>query len=411
MLNLVPIEPMYYNPEKITNLSSVVAPMYYDIEPAAQSRYYAENPMNVIRLENGLTFPTDDLTRNRPARAAQYLNKWRADNIVLSTKRPWFFIYQQEFVMQDQPRVKTGLICGLRCEDLISHQVVPVSDQQDDDVLDRLQTLRATGSYFGTPLLGFRDSGESINHTLLQMVQGRYPDIQFLDEFQVLNKVWSVRGTQDLAPIAALMSSHPLYILAGRELFDAAQRYCSETDHILIPATLVSTDSDHLVPLPWHRAVQVDISSKGILKLLAQTYVLEEFGGIEDLAGFHNIGTPPGSAPPLGLIVENRVVLATEKKPPAGLLFPDPNRLINTLTQPQNGKSDSAQVFYSRIGEHILQQVTKGKYAMGLIMPPPTMANLLSQADANITVPHHSIWWHPRQLAGVVMYQLQSNPG
>jgi uncharacterized protein (DUF1015 family) len=70
MATIVPFRGLRYNQEKVKQLSSVVTPPYDIIDEAAQARYYADDPVNIIRLELGLIFPQDTACNNRYKRVA-----------------------------------------------------------------------------------------------------------------------------------------------------------------------------------------------------------------------------------------------------------------------------------------------------------------------------------------------------
>ena len=65
MATIIPFRGLRYNPDKVADISQVVTPPYDVIDDAAQARYYAQHPANVIRLELGLTYPQDTADNNR----------------------------------------------------------------------------------------------------------------------------------------------------------------------------------------------------------------------------------------------------------------------------------------------------------------------------------------------------------
>ena len=50
MAKILPARGLYYNPQKITDLSLVSTPPYDVISPEEERRYRERNPYNVIRL-------------------------------------------------------------------------------------------------------------------------------------------------------------------------------------------------------------------------------------------------------------------------------------------------------------------------------------------------------------------------
>ena len=114
MVRINPIKGLRYNKNKISNLAAVVTPPYDVIDESSQTRYYAEHPANIIRLELGLAFPQDTPDNDRYTRAYKYLHKWIEDEILISEDKPALYYYQQHFEIFGKNMVRSGIICGLK---------------------------------------------------------------------------------------------------------------------------------------------------------------------------------------------------------------------------------------------------------------------------------------------------------
>src|ERR1700740_1349520 len=78
-------------------LKDVLTQPYDKISPEMQEKYYAASPYNLIPVEKGRTFSDDTPSNNVYTRAAQKLQEWIADKVLVQDEKPAVYIYTQEF--------------------------------------------------------------------------------------------------------------------------------------------------------------------------------------------------------------------------------------------------------------------------------------------------------------------------
>ena len=64
MADLRPFRALSFNPAAIGNYANVICPPYDVISPEMQDTLYEISPFNMIRLERGKTYVTDDQMNN-----------------------------------------------------------------------------------------------------------------------------------------------------------------------------------------------------------------------------------------------------------------------------------------------------------------------------------------------------------
>src|SRR5438105_15672858 len=111
MANIYPFQPYRYSPEA-GPLETLVTQPYDKISPAMQARYLALSPHNLVRVILGERFPSDTERYNVYTRAAQYLNDWIRNGMLVRDGQPAFYAYFQEFEVPDSSEklVRKGLI-------------------------------------------------------------------------------------------------------------------------------------------------------------------------------------------------------------------------------------------------------------------------------------------------------------
>src|ERR1700730_5690992 len=98
MAQVYPFPAYRYNPSRIS-FDRVLTQPYDKISPAAQEKYYAADPHNLIAVEKGRIFPDDTPQHNVYIRAADALEGWIRDNVVIKDSEPSFYAYTQEYAV------------------------------------------------------------------------------------------------------------------------------------------------------------------------------------------------------------------------------------------------------------------------------------------------------------------------
>ena len=88
MAKVVPFKGLRYNTEKFKDLDMVTAPPYDIISAEEQQELYNKDEYNVIRLDYGMEFESDDSDNNKYTRSAAYLNKWIEEQVLVFEDEP-----------------------------------------------------------------------------------------------------------------------------------------------------------------------------------------------------------------------------------------------------------------------------------------------------------------------------------
>ena len=93
----------------------LVAPPYDVIGPELQSRLYARSRHNVVRVDLGMTTPSDSTCDNRYTRAAAQLEEWKKSGVLLRDQAPALTFVEEQFTGPDgRARVRHGFLAALR---------------------------------------------------------------------------------------------------------------------------------------------------------------------------------------------------------------------------------------------------------------------------------------------------------
>lgn len=262
MATIVPIRGVRYAPEKVGDVAEVVTPPYDIIDSAAQARYYARHSHNIIRLELGQMFQQDDERNNRYTRAAGYYSRWLEEGVLAREDQPALYLYEQEFSLENERRVRTGFICGVKLAPYSPGNVLPHEETLSKPKADRLQLMRACKANF-SPVFGlYDDPQEEVNQALQSARGSRQPDVDFVDEAGECHRLWVITDSLVQEKIINSLQPKTIYIADGHHRFETALNFCEESQakgektNPVVLMTLVNLYDPGLLILPTHRLVK-----------------------------------------------------------------------------------------------------------------------------------------------------------
>ena len=116
MAKIFPIKGIMYNVEQDDNLGKYLCPPFDVVDNKDIERLYESSKYNVIRLENGKTFNSDDEKENKYSRASQFFNDWISSDILKKEDNESLFILQEIFKNGEEELTRCSLICSVKVE-------------------------------------------------------------------------------------------------------------------------------------------------------------------------------------------------------------------------------------------------------------------------------------------------------
>ncbi|GAC1466181.1 MAG: DUF1015 domain-containing protein [Ktedonobacteraceae bacterium] len=262
MADVQPLRGLRYSSDKIHDLVEVLTPPFDVIDPEAQLRYYRRNRYNVIRLELGMRYPSDDMLNTVYTRAAAALAEWRLIGVLQQEAIPGYYLYQQRFTYADVVYTRTSLLARVRLEPWDARVVLPHEQTRTKDREDRLQLLRACSTNF-SPIMSMYDDPRGTMQGLLASY-AEQPEVQLIDEAGEEHRLQPITDPEHTALIQEFFSSRQLYIADGHHRYTTALHYRNEvreqrkgldpmdgTNFVLM--ALVAVEDPGMLVLPTHR--------------------------------------------------------------------------------------------------------------------------------------------------------------
>ncbi|MGE5543782.1 MAG: DUF1015 domain-containing protein [Bacillota bacterium] len=435
MAGIIPFIGLRYNNSKISNLASVMTPPYDIIDDKSQARYYAENPVNIIRLELGLIFPDDDEQNNRYTRAKKYLDRWMEDETLVPEAKPAIYVYQQEFPGTKGTLTRTGFICGLKLEDYSAGSVLPHEETLSKPKADRLKLMQATQCNFSSIFGLYSDPERLVDKALLEAIGGREPDVNIVDEAGETHRLWVVTDEATLQAVSTNLREKQIFIADGHHRYETALEYCKQM-HIsgykgydYVMATLVNLYDEGLVVLPTHRVVRniSNLDLKGLKSALTEVFEVEEFDLSIGLPGFMNELANRGKKKhAFGLYTQERslYLLTVKNMNQAKSLMPkemsdswkkldvallDNLVLSRLLRIDKSDRKNRDNISYTRDEDWAVARVNDGSHQLAFLLNPTRVEEVVAVAQAGDKMPQKSTYFYPKLLTGMVINPLFKN--
>jgi uncharacterized protein (DUF1015 family) len=234
MAVIVPFRGISYNPQKIDNLSKVVAPPYDVISPQEQEALYQRHPQNVVRLILNKETPKDNPQDNRYTRSAALYSAWQKEGILARAPKPQFYFLQEEFSPSILPAgqtslsgkiVRQGFIGLIRLEEYSAKVVLPHEKTQTKPRADRLALMEACQANFSQIYSLYEDEKGAMGPVYQQVFSSGPPAMDASDGEGVRRKVWMVDDPGILKRVREIMKPKEIYIADGHHRYETALAY------------------------------------------------------------------------------------------------------------------------------------------------------------------------------------------
>lgn len=272
MVAILPFQGTHYNPNKIQDLSRVIAPPYDLINSNEQENYYTRNQWNVIRLILGKKYPTDDEENNRYSRAVSFLKEWKDQEVLIRDERPGIYFWAQTYKIWNRVGCRIGIITTLKLEEL-GKGVYPHEKTFQEPKTDRLKLIRACRTNFSSIMGIYTDPEQTINKLFEREIMNRPPLMDVTDDSGLQNKIWGIYEPELIENIQALFQDKSILIADGHHRYESSLKYRDEArkngnpaDYVMIYLTNSASHGFEILPL--HRIVKncPDSSVESFLK-------------------------------------------------------------------------------------------------------------------------------------------------
>jgi uncharacterized protein (DUF1015 family) len=254
MAEIEPLHALHYDPGRTNGLQEVIAPPYDVIDAQKRAELAARSPYNVVRID----LPEGD--GDPYAHAAEQLQAWTADRIVVRDPEPTLWPLEQQYVGPDgERRVRRGFLARVRVEKYGEGRIRPHERTHPGPKEDRLRLTRATKANLSPIFSLFSDPTGTAWQTLEEATTPE-PWAQVTDDDGTVNRLWRVSDERAIASVSEALSGSELLIADGHHRYETARVYAEEiggngpSRYVLM--CLVALEDPGLTVFPTHRLIR-----------------------------------------------------------------------------------------------------------------------------------------------------------
>lgn len=428
MVTVLPFVGLRYSPDHFRS-GAVLAPPYDVINTQQRNDLYAQDEHNIVRIDFGATTPHDTPGANdQYTRAAEQLEAWQNDKILIRDVQQSFYVSTHEFMVNDQWVCRRGILGAVRATPWETSDLRPHERTLRGPKEDRLALLRETKVHTSSIFAVYSHAAPTLP-TLLDAITTTEPTLHgttagiFGDE---RHKLWVVNDAPSVIALRNAFLNARLYVADGHHRYETAATYAAERrehepqaptsapfDYVL--TYLADADDPSIVVLPTHRLIAprrgLPATVANLRTLLDARFTVTTAGSLEEAS--RAAGAQSATHHAFAVAFPHEAALLSKPRengpstPRAGLDVVILDELLRVLEISDDDIREGA-VTYTRSVEDVSQAVTSGSSALGFVLNPTTTAEIIAVADADETMPQKSTYFYPKVPTGMVLLPLSS---
>jgi uncharacterized protein (DUF1015 family) len=404
MVAVRPFCALRYNPERVSDLSAVIAPPYDAIDPDEQDELYAASPYNIVRLILGRQGPDDTPEDNRYTRAERDFHAWCDRQILRADPQPAFYLVEHAFEHEGCACARLGFLALLELTDAMERAIYRHEETLAAPKADRTRLLEALPANLCPIFCVYPDAGGAIQAILQGVARRAPPTVQASFRGEPI-RAWVVTGSDLIQEVTSRLASVAVLIADGHHRFEVA--YANRSRYGTLMAYFVSMEDPALMVRPIHRVVQQDghpdpralgrveraDDLASVMRWLNEGCEAGRFGWYDGQALYRLTLDPERLA---------RWLRAPPVPPPLAALDVS---LLHELILPSL-QLMGAGVQYTADAPHALEAVDRGQGSSAWLLRGIPLQHVYALASQGFTLPPKSTYFYPKVPSGLTIHRL-----
>ncbi|GAH01747.1 unnamed protein product, partial [marine sediment metagenome] len=228
MVDILPLNGLFYNENKIRNISNVISPPYDVISPPLEKMLYNLDPYNIINL----ILPKGS-NKEKYKNSNKILNNWIENNILKFDSKKCFYIFEENFYMGSKRKKILGFVGLTKTEPYSKLKIIPHEQTILKLKQDRLNLLASCGTNFGLVYTLYNDNQNKILDIFKNTVQKKpFMDTLAGYDSSMNFKLWRISNISDIEEIKKIMRDKKLIIADGHHRYETSLAYKEECDSL-----------------------------------------------------------------------------------------------------------------------------------------------------------------------------------
>ena len=289
MARIFPIKGIMYNSELDNDLGKFLSPPFDVVDDNDKNKLYAISEYNVIRLENGKSFISDNNDENKYTRSSKFLNDWLSKRILVKDNSESFFILEEIFENNNKHISRSSLICNVKVEDYKKKIVLPHEKTREKQKKDRFELMKNTKAVF-SPIMSMI---EDKNRNFMQFVDDEKTAEPFISgEIPFMHKfnLWKIQDKDRISYVTSLVENEKIFIADGHHRYETSLNYKqfdSKVDKRIM--NIFSSHDKGLLLFGYSRAIK-NLNKKnleGLVQELSNKFSVKEITWDESLINWN----------------------------------------------------------------------------------------------------------------------------
>ncbi len=420
MSAIKPFNAVFYNKEKVDNLSDVICPPYDVISKEQQEGYYKQNPYNFIRLELAKDAPKDTAKDNKYTRAHKTYEEWLKKGVLKQDEAYCIYFYKQDYTYFGQRYTRTGFLALLNLNEDSGVKILPHEHTHSAAKTDRLTLWSTLKSDLSSIFVGYSDKMNIIEKMFLKELASQKPYLEAVDGDKVKHMIWRLADPDKIQQIVDVIGGQNLFICDGHHRFEVANQMRRDALKKQKNATgkepfnyvmtyFTNLDSKDLQIFPIHRIVKKFSIS---VNLLEQYFRIDKIKNKTDLLVL--LARAGQNEHALGLCKkEGLYLLRLKSKTLIDKVVQEGSRdyksldsaILKSFIFDQVGVS-SEDIIYSKDPVEVITAVQEGQADAGFILNPVLIKQLKTIALNDERMPPKTTYFYPKVLSGLTIYKM-----
>jgi len=289
MARIFPIKGIMYNSELDNDLGKFLCPPFDVVDDNDKNELYALSEYNVIRLENGKSFISDDNDENKYTRSSKFLNDWLSKRILVKDNSESFFILEEIFENNNKHISRSSLICNVKVEDYKKKIVLPHEKTREKQKKDRFELMKNTKAVFSPIMSMIEDKDRNFmqfvddEKTAEPYISGEIP---FMHKFNL----WKIQDKDRISYATSLVENEKIFIADGHHRYETSLNYKqfdSKVDKRIM--NIFSSHDKGLLLFGYSRAIK-NLNKKnleGLVQELSNKFSVKEITWDESLINWN----------------------------------------------------------------------------------------------------------------------------
>lgn len=420
MSALKPFQAVFYNKEKVENLSNVFCPPYDVISQEQQDAYYKQDPFNFIRLELTKETPKDTPKDTKYTRARKTYEDWFKKGILKQDEKPCIYFYKQDYKYQGQKYTRTGFLGLLKLGEDSGVKILPHEHTHAAAKTDRLALWSTLKSNLSPIFVGYADKAGKIERIFFKELAAQKPYLEAVDHDKVKHTIWRLENLESIEAIVNVIDGQNLFICDGHHRFEVANQIRREAlkkvkkskgteSYNYVMTYFTNMDSKDLQIFPIHRIVKKFPISVNLLEQYFRIdkiknrvdwlVLLARAGQNEHAFGLYN------KQGMFLLRLKNKMLIDKMVKEGSKDYRGLDAAILKAFILDQVGVA-SEDIVYSKDPDEVIQAVNEGQAEAGFILNPVQVAQLRAIALNDERMPPKTTYFYPKVLSGLTIYKM-----